>query len=99
MVTCPKCGECLTREKKHLWLIGALSLATAAYATRHLVYRDPLFLLVTNVVALVLFFVGVFFFGLIVPPKYKRVRGKTFDEALSLFGTVKSDPDKKPFHD
>jgi hypothetical protein len=33
--------------------------------------------------------------GLFVPPKYKRVGGKSFDKALSLFGTDKSDTDKK----
>jgi predicted RNA-binding Zn-ribbon protein involved in translation (DUF1610 family) len=99
MLACPNCGECLTREKKYLWLVGVLSLMTAAYATRHLVYRDPAYILVTEGAALVLFFVGTFLFGLLAPPKYKRVKGKPFDKALSLFGTNKSDADKKPTHD
>jgi predicted RNA-binding Zn-ribbon protein involved in translation (DUF1610 family) len=95
MLTCPKCGECLTTEKKNLWVRGAISLAAAVYATRHLVYREPGYFLVTEGLAFVLFFVGAFLLGLFVPPKYKRVGGKTFDKGLSLFGADKSDADKK----
>jgi predicted RNA-binding Zn-ribbon protein involved in translation (DUF1610 family) len=94
MLACPNCGECLTTEKKYLWAIGALSLVAAACLTRHLVYREPAYILVTEGLAFVLFLVGAFLLGLLVPPKYKRVRGKTFDKALSLFGTDKSDADK-----
>ncbi len=95
ILACPNCGESLTTEKKDLWVVGALSLVAAAYATRHLVYRDPLYILVTEGFAFVLFFLGAFLLGLFVPPKYKRVGGKTFDKTLSLFGTDKSDTDKK----
>jgi predicted RNA-binding Zn-ribbon protein involved in translation (DUF1610 family) len=95
MLTCPNCGECLTTEKKNLWVIGALSLVTAVYATRHLFYREPAYFLVAEGLALVLFFVGCFLLGMFVPPKYKRVGGRTFDRGLSLFGTDKSNTGKK----
>jgi predicted RNA-binding Zn-ribbon protein involved in translation (DUF1610 family) len=95
ILACPNCGESLTTEKRDLWVIGALSLLAAAYATRYLVYLDPLYILVTEGLAFVLFFLGAFLLGLFVPPKYKRVGGKTFDKTLSLFGTDKSDTDKK----
>lgn len=95
VLACPNCGESLTTEKKDLWVIGALSIVAAAYATRHLIYRDLLYTFLTEGFALVLFFLGAFLLGLFVPPRYKRVRGKTFDKTLSLFGTDKSDTDKK----
>jgi len=95
ILACPNCGESLTTEKKNLWVIGALSILAAAYATRHLVYRDPVYALATEGLAFVLFFLGAFLLGLLVPPKYKRVGGKTFDKTLSLFGTNKTDTDKK----
>jgi predicted RNA-binding Zn-ribbon protein involved in translation (DUF1610 family) len=99
MLTCPHCGECLTYQKKHFWVIGVLSLVTAVYATRHLIYRDPLFFLVTEGVALVLYFIGIISFGLLVPRRYKKVQGNTFDKALSLFWINQSDTDKKSVHE
>src|SRR5216683_4521959 len=95
MLACPNCGESLTTEKKYLWVVGALSLGASVYVTRHLVYREPVYFLVTEGLAFVLFFVGAFLLGLFVSPKYKRVGGKAFDRALSLFGTDKPDADKK----
>jgi predicted RNA-binding Zn-ribbon protein involved in translation (DUF1610 family) len=95
ILACPNCGESLTTEKKDLWVIGALSIVAAVYATRHLVYREIAYIFVTEGLAFVLFFFGAFLLGLFVPPKYKRVEGKSFDKALSLFGTDKSDTDKK----
>jgi predicted RNA-binding Zn-ribbon protein involved in translation (DUF1610 family) len=95
ILACPSCGESLTTEKKDLWVVGALSIVAAAYATRHLIYRDLLYTFVTEGLALVLFFLGAVLLGLFVPPKYKRVGGKTFDKTLSLFGRDKSDTDKK----
>lgn len=95
ILACPNCGESLTTEKKNLWVVGALSLVVAVYATRHLIYRDPVYALATEGLALVLFFLGALLLGLVVPPKYKRVGGKTFDKTLSLFGTDKSDTGKK----
>jgi len=75
--------------------MGALSIVAAVYATRHLVYREPVYVMVTEALALVLFMLGALLLGLFVPPKYKRVGGKTFDRTLSLFGTDKSDVDEK----
>jgi hypothetical protein len=95
MLACPNCGESLTTEKKSLWVIGALSLVAAGYVTRRLVYRDSGYLLLTEGLFFVFFIVGAFLLGAIAPPKYKRAGGKTFDKALSLFGTDKSDADKK----
>jgi hypothetical protein len=95
ILACPNCGESLTTEKKDLWVVGALSLVAAAYATRRLVYRDPLYILATEGLAFFLFSLGAFLLKLFVPPKYKGVGGKTFDKTLSLFGTDKSDPDEK----
>jgi hypothetical protein len=95
ILACPNCGESLTTEKKGLWVVGALSLVAAAYATRHLVYRDSFYILLTEGLAFVLFFLGAFLLGLFVPPKYKRVGGKPFDKTLSLFGTDESDSDEK----
>ncbi len=94
-LACPSCGESLTTEKRDLWVIGALSIVAAFYVTRHLVYREPGYVLLTEGLAFVLFFLGAFLLGLFVPPKYKRVGGKTFDKTLSLFGTDKSGTDKK----
>lgn len=94
MVPCPNCGECLT-TKKYLWVIGVVSILTSAYATTHLVYRDPGYFLVTEGVAFALFLVMAFCFGLMVPPALNRVQGKAFDKELSLFGTGRSDGDKK----
>ena len=95
ILACPSCGESLTIEMTNSWVIAALSLAVAIYATRHLVYREPTYLPVTAVVAVILSLVGAFLLGFIAPPKYKRVGGKTFDKALSLFGTNKSETTKK----
>jgi predicted RNA-binding Zn-ribbon protein involved in translation (DUF1610 family) len=96
ILACPNCGESLTTQKKKLWVIGALCLVAAVYVTRHLVYREPLYAIVTEVLALVLFMLAAFLLGLFVPPKYKRVGGKTFDRTMSLFGTDKPDADEKP---
>jgi hypothetical protein len=85
----------LTTEKKNLWVVGALSIVAAVYVTRHLVYREPVYAMVTEALALVLFMFGAFLLGLFVPPKYKRVGGKTFDRTMSLFGTDKPDADEK----
>jgi len=95
ILACPNCGESLTTEKKNLWVIGALSIVAAVYVTRHLVYREPVYAMVTEALALVLFMLGAFLLGLFVPPKYKRVGGKTFDRTMSLFGTDKHDADEK----
>jgi predicted RNA-binding Zn-ribbon protein involved in translation (DUF1610 family) len=95
ILACPNCGESLTTEKKNLWVIGALSIVAAVYVTRHLVYREPVYAMVTEALALVLFMLGAFLLGLFVPPKYKRVGGKTFDRTMSLFGTDKPDADEK----
>jgi predicted RNA-binding Zn-ribbon protein involved in translation (DUF1610 family) len=88
ILACPNCGESLTTEKKDLWVIGALSIVAAAY-------RDLLYIFVTEGLALVLFFLGAFLLGLFVPPRYKRVGGKSFDKTLSLFRMDKSENDKK----
>jgi hypothetical protein len=77
----------LTTKKKYLWAIGALSVAMAGYATKRLIYSDLGYALVTEVLALVLFFVLVFCFSMVVPPKLKRVQGRAFDRGVSLFGT------------
>jgi len=95
ILACPSCGESLTTRKKHLWVVGALSLVAAAYATRHLIYQDPGYMLVTEGLAFVLFLLGAILAGLFVSPNYKRVGGKTFDKSFSLFGTEKSDAHKK----
>lgn len=94
-LACPNCGESLTIEKKNLWVVGALSIVVAFYATRHLIHRDLGYILLAEALALALLFVGAFLLGVFVPPKYKRVRGKTFDKTLSLFGTGKSDTKSK----
>jgi predicted RNA-binding Zn-ribbon protein involved in translation (DUF1610 family) len=95
ILACPNCAESLTTEKKNLWVIGALSIVAAVYVTRHLVYREPAYAMVTEALALILFMLAAFLLGLFVPPKYKRVGGKTFDRTMSLFGTDKSDADEK----
>jgi hypothetical protein len=95
ILACPNCGESLTTEKRYLWIVAALSVAAAIYVTRHLVYREPVYAIVTEGLAFIFFIIGAFLLGLLVPPKYKRVGGGTFDKALSLFGTDKSDADKK----
>jgi predicted RNA-binding Zn-ribbon protein involved in translation (DUF1610 family) len=95
MLACPSCGESLTTEKKNLWVIAALSVVAAIYATRHLLYRDSGYLVVTEGLAFVFFFIGAFLLGILVPPKYKRVQGESFDNSLSLFRTDRPDPGNK----
>ncbi len=95
ILACPNCGESLTTKKKGLWVVVVLSIVAAAYTTRHLVYREPVYAFVTEGLAVVLIFLGAVLFGLLVPSTYKRVGGKTFDKTLSLFGTDKSDAEKK----
>jgi hypothetical protein len=95
MLACPSCGESLTTEKKNLWVIAVLSVVAAIYATRHLLYRDSGYLLVTDGLAFVFFFIGAFLLGILVPPKYKRVQGESFDNSLSLFRTDRPDPGNK----
>jgi hypothetical protein len=95
MITCPNCGECLRTKKKYLWVIGAVSVLAAVYATGGRIYKEPGYMFVTEVLVAVLFFVLSFCFVQLVPPKRKRIQGKAFDERLSLFGTEKSGGDKK----
>ena len=95
MLACPSCGESLTTEKKNLWIVGALGLAVAIYITRHLIYRDPGYLLVTEALTFVFLLLGAFLLGLFVPPKYKRVGSGSFDDELSLLGTDRPDAAKK----
>jgi predicted RNA-binding Zn-ribbon protein involved in translation (DUF1610 family) len=95
ILACPSCGESLTTKKKDLWIVGALSLVAAAWATRHLVYRDTGYILVTEGLTFVFFLLGAFLVGSFVPPKYKRVGGKTFEKTLSLFRTDMSETEKK----
>jgi len=92
---CPNCSEWLKEELKYDWAICVVSLAAATYETWRLGYRDAAFILITIGGAIVLSLVGLFFLGMLVPPQYKRDQGKAFDKALSLFGTNKSDADKK----
>jgi predicted RNA-binding Zn-ribbon protein involved in translation (DUF1610 family) len=95
ILACPTCGESLTTEKKNLWIVGALSLAVAIYVTRHLIYRDPGYLLVTEGLTFVFWFIGAILFGALVPPKYKRAGSGSFDDELSLLGTDRPDVGKK----
>ena len=95
MLACPNCGEALTTEKKSLWVVGAVSLVAAGYVTRHLVYREPGYVFLTEGLFLVFFFVGALLLGAIAPPKYKRAGGKSLDKGLSLFGTDKPEAEKK----
>jgi hypothetical protein len=95
MLACPSCGESLTTEKRNLWLVFAISAAVAFYITRHLVYRDFGYLLVTEGLAFVLTLIGAVFSGILLPPKYKRVDGGSFDDGLSLLGTENPDRGKK----
>lgn len=95
IVACPGCGESLTFEKKNLWVIGALSIVAAIYFTRHLVYREPVYVFFTELLALIFYLVGCFLITLLIPPNYKLVGGKTFDKTLSLFAPDKPDSHKK----
>ncbi len=92
---CPACGESLTYDHKYLWIIGPVSLAAAAYETWHLGYRDATFISITIVGTLLLILMGGFLQAFLVPPKFKRAQGKTFENKLTLFPTDKSDSDKK----
>jgi hypothetical protein len=87
MLACPSCGESLTTAKKNLWLVGVLSIAAAIYVTRHLIYRDPGYLLVTEGVAFVFWFIGAILVGAFVPPKYKRVEVRLSDQTGRSCGT------------
>src|SRR5258708_10934686 len=70
ILACPNCGESLTTEKKDLWVVGALSIVAAAYATRHLIYRDLFYTFVTDGFAFVIFFIGAFLLVFFVTPNY-----------------------------
>jgi hypothetical protein len=95
MITCPRCGKCLTTKKKYLWAVGAVSVGVAGYVMRRFISGDPGYFLVAEAIAFVLFFVLAFCFSLIVPPTLKRVQGRAFDKELSLFGTDQPDDNKK----
>jgi len=99
MLACPTCGECLTTEKKNLWIVAAISVAAAFFITRHLVYRDFGYLLATEALAFVLMLIGAVLLGLLVPPKYKRAAGESFDDGLSLLGRDEHDSGKKSAQD
>jgi hypothetical protein len=59
-------------------------------------YRDAVFLFITIGATLVLYLIGLFLFGTLVPPVYKRVEGgKAFDKVPSLFSNDKPGADKK----
>jgi hypothetical protein len=58
-------------------------------------YRGGAFILITIGATLVLSMAGVFLEGLIVPPTYKKVGGKGFDELPSMFLSDKPDEGKK----
>ncbi len=59
--------------------------------------RDIGYFLVAEVLALLFFFVLAFNFSFVVPPKLKKVQGRPFNKAMSLFGTDQSaDKNNKP---
>ena len=95
---CPSCGEWLTHDQKYFWTFCALVLMAAAYETWRLGYRGAALIFIPIVGTLLMSFAGVVLLALLVPPKYKRVRGKAFENKLTLFPTDKSDLDKKTGH-
>lgn len=95
MIACPNCNEPLTTNKKHLWVVGVVSVLAAAYVTKDLIHRDSGYLLVTEGVAFILYLIGAFLSSFIVVPQYKRLQRSAFNRTLSLFKTGESDADKK----
>lgn len=95
ILACPNCGESLTTTKKNLWVVATLSIVASVYITRHLVYREPVYVAITEGLAFAFFLLGAFLVGLFIPPRYKLVGGKTFDKTPSLFAPDKPDPHKK----
>jgi len=94
MIACPHCDEPLTTNKKHLWVVGLVSILAAAYVTRNLIHQDSGYLLVTEGVAFIFYLIGAFLSGFIVAPRYKRLQGSAFNKALSLFKTGQPGADK-----
>ena len=85
----------MTDDQKYVWTFCAVGLVAAAYETWRTGYRGAVFIFIVIGGTLLLGFVGVFLLALLVPPKYKRVQGKAFDNKLTLFPTDKSDTNKK----
>jgi hypothetical protein len=94
MIACPHCDEPLTTNKKHLWVVGLVSILAAAYVTRNLIHQDSGYLVVTEGVAFIFYLIGAFLSGFIVVPQYKRLQGSAFNRALSLFKTAQPGADK-----
>jgi len=73
-----------------------LSLALSGFLIWSMGYHDGAFIFITIGATIVLCLVGLFLFGILVPPVYKRVGGgKAFDKAPSLFANDKPEAHKK----
>ncbi len=92
---CPSCGEWLEYDHKYVWIFFAGCFGGVAYETWRMGYRDAAFIFISIGGTILLSLVSVFLQAILVPPKYRRVRGNALDKTLSLFGTNKSDADKK----
>jgi hypothetical protein len=88
---CPSCGEWLKSDPKYPYAICAVTILLATIVTWRIGYRDGVFIFITIGATVALCLVGLFLFGILIPPVYKRVEGgKAFDKAPSLF--VKNKP-------
>jgi predicted RNA-binding Zn-ribbon protein involved in translation (DUF1610 family) len=91
---CPSCGERLKNDRKHIYLVFAVSVLLSGFLMfRHGPGDAGLIILPGG--TLVFSLVGFFLWGLIVPPVYKRDRGKPFDKAPSLFLNGRHSEDKE----
>jgi len=87
----------LKSDSKYSYTICALSLVLSGFLTWRIgYYHDGMFIFITIGATIVLCLVGLFLFGILVPPVYKRVEGgKAFDKVPSLFANDKPGADKK----
>jgi len=86
----------LKSDSKYYYPIGALSLVLSGLLAWRMGYRDWVLISITIGGALLLYFFGLFLFGILVPPVYKRVEGgKAFDKTPSLFVKDKPGAGKK----
>jgi predicted RNA-binding Zn-ribbon protein involved in translation (DUF1610 family) len=71
---CPSCGEFLMYDTSRFAAIAAASFLVAIFGAWRLGYRDTTFVLVVVTGTVLLWFFGIFLFGILIPPRLKRFK-------------------------
>lgn len=91
---CPSCDVRLKNDRKHMYVILAVSVLISGFVVFRLGPGDAMLVLLPGG-TLVLSLAGFFLWGLIVPPVYREDRGRPFDRAPSLLLKDKNHKDKQ----